>query len=103
MSDWIDIRKDPAHVARERAKARELRQTDWWRQQAQRGVCHYCGQTVPPDQITMDHVVPVIRGGKSSRGNVVPSCKACNNKKKHMLPIEWEEYLTTLPGAGGID
>jgi 5-methylcytosine-specific restriction endonuclease McrA len=49
----------------------------------------------------MDHVVPVIRGGKSSRGNVVTSCKGCNNKKKHLLPIEWEQYLTTLPGDGG--
>ncbi len=49
----------------------------------------------------MDHVVPVIRGGKSSRGNVVPSCKECNNKKKHMLPIEWEEYLTTLSQDAG--
>ena len=48
----------------------------------------------------MDHIVPVIRGGKSSKGNVVPSCKECNNKKKHLLPIEWEEYLTSFPGEG---
>jgi len=44
----------------------------------------------------MDHIVPMSRGGKSTRGNVVPACKACNNKKKYMLPIEWEEYLETL-------
>ena len=49
----------------------------------------------------MDHIVPVIRGGKSTRGNVVPACKECNNKKKHLLPIEWEEYLTTLSGDAG--
>jgi 5-methylcytosine-specific restriction endonuclease McrA len=41
----------------------------------------------------MDHLVPIIRGGKSVRGNVAPACKECNNKKKHMLPLEWEEYL----------
>ena len=29
MSDWIDIPNDPAHAARERAKARELRKTAW--------------------------------------------------------------------------
>ena len=44
----------------------------------------------------MDHIVPVIRGGKSVKNNVVPSCKECNNEKKHSLPIEWEEYLERL-------
>jgi len=88
MSDWIDIRKDPAHVARERAKARALRQTDWWRHQVQRGICHYCGKQVPSEQITMDHVVPVARGGRSTRGNIVPACTACNKTKKALTPAE---------------
>jgi 5-methylcytosine-specific restriction endonuclease McrA len=44
----------------------------------------------------MDHIVPLIRGGKSLKSNIVPACKECNNKKKHMLPIEWEEYLLNL-------
>jgi 5-methylcytosine-specific restriction endonuclease McrA len=44
----------------------------------------------------MDHVVPLIRGGRSSRGNVVPACKECNNKKKSLLPVEWGEYLHRL-------
>lgn len=46
----------------------------------------------------MDHIVPIIRGGKSTKGNVVPSCKECNNQKKHMLPLEWEEYLQRMEG-----
>jgi len=41
----------------------------------------------------MDHVVPVVRGGKSSRGNLVPACKECNSRKKYLLPVEWDEYL----------
>jgi 5-methylcytosine-specific restriction endonuclease McrA len=44
--------------------------------------------------------VPVIRGGRSNRGNVVTSCKPCNNRKKHMLPIEWEEHLRALADDG---
>lgn len=47
-------------------------------------------------ELTMDHIVPIVRGGKSKRGNVVPACKECNTKKKYMLPIEWEEYLSRL-------
>jgi len=88
MADWIDIRKDPAHTARERAKARELRETPWWRQCLQRGVCHYCGQHVGAAALTMDHVVPVARGGRSTRGNVVPSCRACNQAKRALTPAE---------------
>jgi 5-methylcytosine-specific restriction endonuclease McrA len=43
--------------------------------------------------LSMDHIVPIIRGGKTTKGNVVPVCKECNNKKKYLLPVEWETYL----------
>ena len=36
----------------------------------------------------MDHVVPVARGGRSTKGNVVASCKACNTAKKLLTPAE---------------
>jgi 5-methylcytosine-specific restriction protein A len=58
-----------------------------------RGVCHYCRRSFPHSELSMDHVVPMIRGGKSTKGNVVPACKECNGKKKHLLPMEWESYL----------
>jgi 5-methylcytosine-specific restriction endonuclease McrA len=51
------------------------------------GVCHHCGG-FPPKELTMDHLVPVIRGGKSTKGNLVPSCKSCNSERKHRLPFE---------------
>jgi 5-methylcytosine-specific restriction endonuclease McrA len=44
----------------------------------------------------MDHVVPISRGGKSKKGNIVPACKECNNKKKYLLPVEWNAYLERL-------
>lgn len=83
-------------IKREKEKARELRRSQWWKNRVAHGVCHYCGQTFPPDELTMDHLVPVVRGGKSTRGNVAPACKECNNRKKYLLPVEWEEYLETL-------
>ncbi|NLC82636.1 MAG: HNH endonuclease [Lentisphaerae bacterium] len=88
MNEWIDIRKDDRHVAREREKARALRKSAWWRQQLQKGVCHYCGRQVGADALTLDHVVPVARGGVSTKGNVVPACKACNSEKKYLTPAE---------------
>ncbi len=83
-------------VKREKAKARELRQSQWWKRKCSKGVCHYCGIGVKPKDLTMDHVVPVSRGGKSSKGNIVPACKACNTKKKQLLPMEWDDYINNL-------
>lgn len=88
MNDWVDIRKDAAHVARERARARALRKTNWWRARIAAGVCHYCGARVGAENLTLDHVVPVARGGFSRRGNVVPCCLKCNREKKHLTPAE---------------
>lgn len=36
----------------------------------------------------MDHKIPIARGGKSNKGNVVVCCKACNNEKKYLTPAE---------------
>ena len=70
-------------IRRERARARELRQSPWWKRRIAAGKCHYCGVRVAPAHLTMDHVVPLVRGGRSTKNNVVPSCKDCNNRKKH--------------------
>ncbi len=83
-------------IRREKEKARRLRRTHWWQRRIQPGICHYCGQAVGRRQLTMDHVVPLSRGGKSRKGNLVPACKTCNSKKKTLLPVEWAEYLATL-------
>jgi 5-methylcytosine-specific restriction protein A len=93
MADPFIIEASESEVRKEKEKARVLRKTRWWQQRLARGICHYCGQKFPPPQLTMDHIVPLIRGGKTTRGNVAPACKECNRKKKYFLPIEWEEYL----------
>ena len=87
---------DPALLKRERAKARELRASGWWKRRLSTGVCYYCRRDVGHRALTMDHLVPLGRGGRSVRGNVVPACKDCNDRKKALLPVEWQEYLDTL-------
>lgn len=87
---------DESHVRREKAKARELRHSQWWKNRRGRGVCHYCRRRIAPRELTMDHIVPLIRGGTSRRSNVVPCCKDCNSRKKHLLPVEWQDYLDEL-------
>ncbi len=90
------IPADQEHIRREKAKARELRNSSWWKRRRSSGTCHYCGLKFKVAELTMDHLIPLARGGKSVHANVVPACKECNNKKKYLLPMEWEEYLDSI-------
>jgi 5-methylcytosine-specific restriction endonuclease McrA len=94
--DSFTVDLDDRFLEHERQKAREMRRSQWWKRQLARGVCHYCGRAFRPCELTMDHLVPLIRGGKTHKGNVVPACKECNNKKKYLHPLEWEDYLNSL-------
>ena len=87
---------DPDELRRERARARELRASSWWKRRRSTGVCYYCRRKVGPGALTMDHLVPLGRGGRSVRGNVVPACKECNTRKKASLPLEWADYMRSL-------
>lgn len=87
---------DEAALKKERAKARTIRAGQWWKRKRSTGICHYCQHPFPPKELTMDHVIPLARGGRSEKYNLVPCCKDCNTKKRQMLPSEWESYMETL-------
>ena len=97
MIDFFEFSgMDEAVIRQELAKAKELRKSGWWQRKLGAGVCYYCGQQCGPKGLTMDHIVPLGRGGRSVKANLVPACKQCNNQKKTMLPLEWEEYMAKL-------
>jgi 5-methylcytosine-specific restriction endonuclease McrA len=100
MSDYY-APVDPDVLRRERARARALRESPWWKRRTSTGVCYYCRRQVGVRALTMDHIVPLGRGGTSIRGNVVPACKDCNTRKKSLLPIEWQEYVDSLADRAG--
>ena len=83
-------------LRRERSRARDLRRSQWWKNKRAHSVCHYCGGRFPAKTLTMDHVVPLVRGGKSTKSNVVACCKACNTLKQDLVPSEWQAYLVRL-------
>ncbi len=87
MSGWYQP-VDDAHVRRERTRARQLRASPWWKSQLAKGLCYHCGKSFPPNELTMDHLIPVARGGTSTKGNVVPACFACNQAKAAQMPAE---------------
>ena len=76
------------HQKKEKAKARELRHSNWWKQQVGKGICYHCENRFPVTELTMDHLIPIARGGKSDKKNCVPCCKKCNNKKGHKTRAE---------------
>ena len=83
-------------IKKEKQKARDIRKTQWWKQKCALGRCYYCGKEVLPKELTMDHIVPIARGGRSIKNNVATACKECNNAKKQLLPMEWEQYLKNI-------
>lgn len=84
---------DEEDIRRQRNKARELRKTRWWQRKTAAGKCYYCHHIFKHQELTMDHLVPLSRGGRSTKDNLVPCCKGCNTKKQTLLPIEWEDYI----------
>ena len=52
------------------------------------GLCYHCGGRFKPADLTMDHLIPIARGGKSNKNNCVPSCKDCNTKKGYKTRAE---------------
>ena len=48
--------------------------------------CTYCGST---EDIEIDHIYPLSRGGKHELRNITPACGFCNRSKKNRLLSEW--------------
>jgi len=57
--------------------------------------CQYCGKT--RGKLTIDHVIPKSKGGKSTFENCVASCKPCNNTKGNRTPREAKMPLRKHP------
>lgn len=59
--------------------------------------CQYCAKKFPTKELTLDHVMPVSRGGQHTWDNVVAACGKCNNKKGNRTPSEARMPLLRTP------
>lgn len=91
VADWE--KRNPGAMSDYRARRRARMKTgrvstrDWQRICQRYGDrCFYCGTA---SQITMDHIVPLSRGGRHTIGNVIPACLSCNSSKHDKLLMEW--------------
>ncbi len=94
---------DEDRIRSERRKARELRASQWWKRRCAKGRCYWCDRPTPVQELTMDHIIPISRGGQSVKSNVVPCCKECNNQKKQLLPMEWDAYIDSVRQSAAAD
>ena len=62
-----------------------------------RNTCQFCSRTLPASELTLDHVLPRSRGGRSSWENLVACCYKCNNSKVDRTPEEAGIALTRRP------
>jgi len=61
--------------------------------------CQYCGKRGTAFDLTLDHILPRSRGGRTVAENLVAACQTCNNRKGDRTPEEARMPLLTNPAA----
>lgn len=89
FEDSRELNRKKRRVARERAAIglhayqRSLLLKAW---KAQGKSCTYCFNKAD----TIDHIIPLARGGSNNEGNLAPACRQCNSSKNLYLISEWK-------------
>ncbi|QAY17349.1 HNH endonuclease [Gordonia phage IDyn] len=93
-ADHHQIRKSERCDRRRRAVRGSVSTKDWLRAlRRSQGHCAYCHRK--SDRLTIDHVVPISRGGRHTIGNIVPACPRCNYQKHNRTVMEWRIWKET--------
>lgn len=85
---WMNNR-----YAREKAAVGQFTYIDYFfAYEDQEGRCAYCGQRLflnIKNDIHVDHVIPLAKGGTNWPENIVLACKNCNSSKSDKLLSDW--------------
>lgn len=89
VASLIDMANTPPEVRRtgkakreSRKKMRAKRRQLWWRSP----FCHWCKRKLTFEESSVDHVIPLSRGGTNHIKNLVIACVECNLKRGHDMP-----------------
>ena len=81
------------HDGEDDAKAKDKR---FWFNRQDNGVCNYCGNRYPYDQLQMEHMVPKELGGPDHRRNMQLTCRTCNILKGTSTDLEFRDLNASL-------
>jgi len=56
--------------------------------------CQSCGKTQLETQLSIDHIIPLARGGQNDISNLQTLCCPCNRQKKHNLDPRFRRYFS---------
>lgn len=62
-----------------------------WKKLTGDDYCFYCGKKLTRHNATIDHIIPLSRGGTNDKRNLVLCCQKCNWDKGSKLLSEWME------------
>ena len=83
LDDQHQLRCEREKNAPGLSRSQRSRLLTQWKRQGKS--CAYCDALAT----TVDHVVPLVRGGTNYEGNIIGCCKRCNSSKAGLLIIEW--------------
>lgn len=56
--------------------------------------CKSCGKNQQQTTLTIDHIIPLFKGGSNDISNLQTLCKDCNQQKKHHLDPRFKRYFS---------
>lgn len=58
--------------------------------------CIYCSKELTHDNASIDHIIPIVKGGTNAQVNLIVCCKECNCERGHTDFYEYLSYKTEL-------
>lgn len=101
--EWRLNNPDAYRIIQNRAKARrvgsvgEFTETQWQQLKDAFGYrCPRCGRSEPDITLSIDHIIPLARGGCNDISNIQPLCRACNAAKGARVIIDYRYVIASV-------
>lgn len=63
------------------------------------GRCAYCGESITFEDMQVDHVVPLRKGGADTLQNMLPACRSCNHYKSTLTVEQFRQSVARMPAV----